>query len=113
MQTDPTVAKPRTTTPDYTVKQTQIMSTSAASCSNLLAAVVRLVECAGLLSQSGGNFLDALFVTPGQFLYCDSYHADVLLQQAAPGIDAFLDTAIGSGLPTYRELFQMCAQGPY
>jgi hypothetical protein len=105
--------EPRATTPDYTAKQTQILAASAAAASAVLAAVVRLQECAGLLAQSGGNFDDAIF--DGQFAYLDSYHADVLLQQAAPELDAFLNTNINndSGLPTYRQLFQTCAQGPH
>jgi hypothetical protein len=106
---------PRTTTPDYTNKQMQLMGASAAACSNLLVALARLMQCNNLLAQSGGNFDDAVFTAPSQFVYCDAYHADVLLQQAAPALDAFLDTPVNndSGLPSYRQLFQTCAQGPY
>jgi hypothetical protein len=108
-------AEPRTTTPDYTQKQTQIMATSAAAAANVLVSIQRLLECANLLAQSGGNFLDAVFTAPSQFVYTDAYHADVLLQQAAGAIDAFLDTKVNNdaGLPSYRELFHQIAQSPY
>jgi hypothetical protein len=100
-------------TPDYTAKQTQLLGASTAAASNVLVALARLFECAGILAQSGGNFLDSVFV--GQWAYLDAYHADVLLQQAAPALYAFLDSPVNndSGLPTYRQLFQNCASGPY
>jgi hypothetical protein len=108
-------AEPRATTPDYTAKQIQIMASSAAASSNVLVAVQRLLECQNLLAQAGGNFLDAVFTAPSQFVYTDAYHADVLLQQAAGAIDAFLDTKVNNdaGLPTYRELFHQVTQSPY
>jgi hypothetical protein len=113
-ETRPKAPETRATTPDYSTKQTQILAASCAAASNVLVAIARLKECNLLLTQSGGNFDDAQF-TSGQFVYLDSYHANVLLQQAAPDIDAFLDQNIGgdTGLPTYRELFQMCVTGPY
>jgi hypothetical protein len=103
-----------TGTPDYTTKQTQILGASVSAASSLLVAVGRLKECNNLLSQSSGNFLDTVFSNP-QFVYLDAYHANVLLQQAAPGIDTFLDTNVDgdSALPTYRQLLQMCVTGPH
>jgi hypothetical protein len=96
-------------------KQTQILAASVAAAQNILANVVRLAECGGLLSQSGGNFVDEVFTPPNnQFVYIDPDSADTLLQKAAPELDAFLDTNVSGdvALPTYRQLFQQCAKGP-
>ena len=47
--------------------------------------------------------------------HLDAYHANVLLQQAAPAINTFLDTNVSgdSALPTYRQLLEMTVAKPY
>lgn len=100
--------------PDYTAKQTATLTAAVAAASSLLVAINRLKECNNLLTQSGGNFISTIFDS-GQFVYLDATNADLLLQQAALGIDVFFDTNVGgdTALPTYRQLLQMCVQGPH
>jgi hypothetical protein len=110
---------------DYTNKLLSIGADSVTQAAAILGAVAALLQDAGLLAQAGGNFEDPIFESPPPsnfggppptpLNHLDAYHANVLLQQAAPAISAFLDTNVAgdTGLPTYRALLEMMVAKPY